>query len=344
MSELQRIHDAFQRALAARERDAVLRLTRAYGEIWRFIRAELEANLARMDAAREKGETVGPSWVWTDMRLRALLAQAEAEIARWAATAAEVAADMQREGVALGLGELEAQMAAQLPAGALGAFDRLSRDALEDVIGFAGDGGPLARLFDELGPQARHRLTRALATGLAVGENPRRVAVEMASRAAGLTLARALTIARTEMLRAYREAAHRGALANRDVLRGWRWAASLSVRTCASCLAMHGTLHTLDERLEDHPNGRCTAVYITKSWGDLGIDGVPETTPDLPDAETWLRSLTEDEQARIMGREAARLWRDGVIPLAAFSERRYDPVWGAIRVQKPLKRILDSYG
>lgn len=327
-------------ALERRERDAVLRLTRAYGDIWKRLKGDLDANLARMEAARAASEPVGPSWVWTDMRLRALLAQVEAEIARWAKSAAGVAEELQREGVMAGLGEVGAQLQAQLPAGVVGTFDRLSRGAVEDLVGFGGDGGPLARLFDELGPLARLEMTRALVAGLGAGENPRKVAADLARKAMGVPLARGLTIARTEMLRAYREAGHRMALANQDVLRGWRWAAALSLRTCGSCVAMHGTWHRLDERLEDHPNGRCSAIYETKPWSELGFEGVPDTRPELPDAEAWLRGLSEADQARVLGNQGAALWRTGQVALHEFTERRDNAVWGAMRTLKPVSRIL----
>jgi len=108
----------------------------------------------------------------------------------------------------------------------------------------------------------------ALTRGLALGLGPE-VIRRLIQQMMGMVLTRALRIARTEMLRAYREAARRNYQANSDVVKGWIWHSALNERTCAACWAMHGTVHRLEERLDDHVGGRCTAVPLTKTWAEL---------------------------------------------------------------------------
>lgn len=342
------VAEAHREALARREQQALAGLIRQYGDIWKALKAELDRLQADHAARIARGDVPSPAWLYQEQRSRALLAQVEAEVSRWAGDVEAATRELQRIGAMSGQQYTQDALAAALQGAALqgaalpgvaASFDALPAPAIEAMVGFLGDGSPLGRLFDRLGPDVRAEWEKALLAGIAAGQNPRRVA-EMVRRATGMGLARATRIARTEMLRAYREASHQTAQANSDVLSGWRWGASLSIRTCASCLAMHGTFHPLDERLEDHPNGRCTQIWQTKTWAELGISGVPDTRPELPDAEPWLRGLPPADQKRILGKRGAALWRDGQVALHEFTERKTDPEWGAMRVQKPLGRIL----
>src|SRR5699024_8554490 len=138
---------------------------------------------------------------------------------------------------------------------------------------------------------------------------------------------RALTIARTEQLDAYRDASRRHNLANRDVLQGWRWIADLSDRTCRSCLAMHGTDHPIQEAGPiDHHQGRCTRVPITKSWADLGVDAdePPDATPNAAD---WFEQQPEQVQRDILTNRGYEAWRAGDYPMSDWSARRSTPGW-----------------
>ena len=60
---------------------------------------------------------------------------------------------------------------------------------------------------------------------------------------------------------------------------------------------MHGTVHSVDEVLNDHHAGRCAAIPIVPLAARLGI---PE--PDLGDAEQWLRSQPESVQQMMLGK------------------------------------------
>lgn len=90
----------------------------------------------------------------------------------------------------------------------------------------------------------------ALLRGVALGANPRATAADMLRRAEGAFnggLSRALVIARTETLDAYRTASALTHEANDHVLAGWMWLADLGPRCCPACWGMHGSVHPLDE-------------------------------------------------------------------------------------------------
>jgi SPP1 gp7 family putative phage head morphogenesis protein len=333
------LQDAYKRKLAAAEREQISRLVKSYGDIWVRAKKDLEQVLAKIAEAQQSGQPVSLAWIYQQERARGLMAQAEREIAQWSRRAEATTMALQRSGIDVGLEEA----ARLLDAATLGGkFVSLPRAAVDEMVGFTADGTPLSQLFDDIGPGTRGEMEHALVVGVGTGQHPTVVA-RMMQRAFALGLSRATLIARTEMLRAWRESSRRTYEANQDVVAGWIWHAEHGPNTCASCLAMDGTIHTVDERLDDHPNGRCAMMPLTRSWNELGFKGVEEVGPPArEDSEDWLRSQPEAVQEKILGRAAAALWRSGKISLSDFSEQVDDPVWGTMRVQRSLKRILEG--
>ena len=130
-------------------------------------------------------------------------------------------------------------------------------------------------------------------------------------------LARALVIARTEQLDAYRAAAQAHHAANRDILQGWQWYAELDHRTCASCISHHGETHPLDEPGPlDHHQGRCTRLPLTKTWNQLGFDDIdePDSAVNEGDGYAWFQSQPETTQRDILGPKRFQAWTDGRYP------------------------------
>ena len=123
----------------------------------------------------------------------------------------------------------------------------------------------------------------------------------------------------TEQLDAYRDSATATQLANRDVLAGWQWVATLSSRTCRSCIAMHGSIHDIDEPGPlDHQQGRCSRAPVTKRWSDINprLAGISEPPGMVQpgDGEAWLRKQSPEVQDKILGKRGAEAWRNGQWP------------------------------
>ena len=171
---------------------------------------------------------------------------------------------------------------------------------------------------------------RELIRGVAAGSNPRVVARRIVARAGdafdgGLT--RAMTIARTEMLDAHRAAAQLGQAEHADLMTGWRWLCDFGPRTCPACLAMHGTLHPIEEAgPDDHPCGRCARLVVVKPWSELGL-AVREPADMFPDARGWYSGLPEADQIKIMGRERRDLLASGRIGWEDLATRRKNTGW-----------------
>lgn len=180
---------------------------------------------------------------------------------------------------------------------------------------------------------AAEAMKQALIGSVMLGTNPRdaaRAMVEAVGGAFNGSLIRAMVIARTEQLDAYRNSAMLFQRNNRDVLVGWQWVADLGGRTCRSCIAMHGSIHDLDEPGPlDHPQGRCSRAPLTKSWKELGFKNVPEPPGTIRegDGERWLTGQPKDVQDKILGKTGSDAWRNGDWPSTDWAELHHNDGW-----------------
>ena len=184
----------------------------------------------------------------------------------------------------------------------------------------------------QLQAEATVQMERELIRAVSIGDNPREAARRMVAAVQGAFaggLTRAMVIARTELLDAYRRAAQTEHNQHRDVLTKWQWVADLSERTCRSCLAMHGSLHDLDEPGPlDHHQGRCSRVPITKTWKELGIDAPePDGRVQPGDGEAWLAKQPERVQREILGDRGYEAWKAGQWPSSQWATRRQSADW-----------------
>lgn len=200
----------------------------------------------------------------------------------------------------------------------------------------------ITSLTRPLAQDADAAMRRELVRGVQVGENPRESARRMVNRVEGAFnggLTRALTIARTETLDAYRQAAAAVQEESRDVLAGWVWLARLDSRGCPACWAMHGTEHPLDEPGPlGHPQCRCSRTPKTMSWRDLGFD-LDEPEDAIPDAEAVFRSLSRDEQLKIMGAVRLGLLDRGAVGWRDLVRRRTNDGWRDDFAVTPVKDL-----
>lgn len=174
------------------------------------------------------------------------------------------------------------------------------------------------------------RMKATLIRGVAVGSHPDVTARLIVSRSEGVFnggLARATNIARTELIDASRGAALASRQANADVVTGWRWHCDAAANTCPSCIAQDGELHPAsDPGPFDHPQGRCTALPVTASWRDLGIDmDEPEDTEGT--ARDWFAKQPESTQLQIMGRKRLDAFNQGKIGWSDMSRTVHNPGW-----------------
>jgi hypothetical protein len=333
--------DRLRAQVLAEESQATSAMLDAYARMWPRLSGRIDALVAKVAKARAEGTRISPAWLFQEERLQALQRELAAEITRFTRTA-EREVILAQNGV-IELAQEHAEELAKLPLGthALAiSWAQLPKKALSDLAGFLSDGSPLRVLLDGFGPQASLAARNALLTGITLGENPLVIAREL-RQALGIPLVRAITIARTEVLRSYRESSRRSYVANSDVVAGWIWHAQLGPRTCSSCWAMSGSFHTLDERLDDHPRGRCVAIPVSRSWAELGFPGIaqPSVQKREQGADVFAH-LPKTQQEAILGPGKYALYRDGEIELEDLIQRDFSTRWGTTRREASISQAL----
>lgn len=327
--------DRFRRQVAANEAAAARRLTEAYGRAYRRIGVNIAALEERIAAAQSVGQRMTPAQARRLMALRSLSEQAADEINRFAVYADTEIANSASGMIQLGLQHSRGYVQAYSPQ-LVARFDMLPVESVETMLGFLADDSPLRDvLVNRLGAAVAGRMADALVDGIATGIGPRQVAA-MARRELGVGLTWALNTARTAQLYSYREASRANYAANRDIVAGWIWYAEIgSTRTCLSCIAKHGSRHSVDEALNDHHSGRCTMLPDVPLARGLGIRG-----PDVETGETWFTKQPEAAQRARMGPGMFDAWKAGAFAFGDVSQTYSDPVYGEMTREASLVGLL----
>ncbi len=323
------IAERHRRELLAGERAAATEMVRYYGATWQRLKVSLDGLLERIEQARKAGARVSPAWLYQEERYRALMAQVETEMAGLARYAESSIVAQQAQAIALAQEHAQQLVLTGLePAQIAVSWTRLPAGAIEEAVGFMRPDSPLHKLLARLPGEAAKDVERELVVGVATGAGPAETARRV-RKALGGNSARALTIARTETLRAYREATHQSYLANAEYLDGWMWVCAKGPRTCAACLAMDGTKHRLNERLDDHPNGRCVMAPLPK-----GIE-----MPKRQTGAEWFEAQEPEVQRRVLGNAGYEAYSKGEVTLQDFVGRKRSRDWGTMRYARSLRVI-----
>ena len=78
---------------------------------------------------------------------------------------------------------------------------------------------------------------------------------------------------------------------------------------------------------EGHQSCRCARLTLTKSWAELGFEGIKEPSPISQDAEAFFGRLSEKQQRRILGDKGYAAWKAGEYPMSAWATRQKNAGW-----------------
>ena len=256
MSDVYALADEQRAGLAVLDRVTAQRMAATYTVLLANAqrdRAALIKKLVIWQAAHPSVDPRGASpsrhWVFQQERYKQLEQQLGASLNIYAGVSAGAISDAQEAAMRM----VQASQPSMI-AGALGGGDRaagalslaiLPEQAINAVVGFASDGTPLHTLLSQRSRDAGAATTATLVDGIAFGRGPRAMATAMDDQLNELHWQN-LRIARTEMMRAYREGQRVNMLQNANVLNGWRWSSAADRRSCAICLGQQGQTYPID--------------------------------------------------------------------------------------------------
>jgi len=320
-------------------------MQRAYKAATKASIDELEALEGRIAEREANGEPPSETILWMRQRIIENIEQLGKNLKKFSIEGAQITADGQLESAILANEATERLVeaaAGKKPANvsvSMG-WTNLPDEALQAFVGMAGDGSPLAVLFDSIPQVTTDAMQMALVQGISLGEGPRTVARRV-RKAADIGRQRAETIARTEMIRASREAQRQLYTENGSVT-GYRRQATQDARVCLACLALSGTLQATDTIMPSHPNCRCVMIPETLSWAEItGDSSIPDTRPKVATGEEILKGLTPLEAQQILGTARYNLYAEG-LPLSDMATVVPNADWGPTTRVLPL-RDLEGY-
>lgn len=237
----------------------------------------------------------------------------------------EVAPTAARLGIASAADDLQ---------GIAATLTRPNRQSIEAILARTSAATNLRAYFAEFARTMTQQAIDTLVVGVVLGKAPDAIVRSMRDTM-NLGRNRLRTMVRTEVMTAHREGKYEFMQSNRRLLKGWIWNAALDARTCQVCWAMNGTLHPLDEMMSSHPNCRCRQTLVPKTLDELraergeaplGVDG-PQIEP-FDSNEAFRRTLTQEQQIKVLGPGKYALWSDGRITLQDLVARTESARWG----------------
>ena len=253
-----------------------------------------------------------------------LVRKAEREMTRFTAYLETVIDRASFEAIRLGLSDSEALIRA---AGITGQLRGIAPNAMREALRYLAEDGKLYKRLQLLTGATVDKVSQAIFEGIGAGWNPRKIAAAIQD-AFGGGLTDALRNTRTVQIKSYQDSARANYIAS-GVVEKWIWYAELDADVCLSCAAMHGTLHDLDETLDDHYNGRCAALPY--------IEGLTEP---IESGQTWFDNLSAAEQAAMMGQSKYDAYKEGKFEFSQLSKEHENDVYGNMRSETPLKDLL----
>lgn len=322
-----------RKQLDAADANTINRMIEAYRTVYKRLSAEIDAFVQRI---AQEANPLTEAQIIRLSQYKTLMLAIQEELKRYGgfleteiSVAAQAALKM---GVNDGVAMIRAQMIASgLPEDVITQIKALNPAALETIVGFLDKNGALYQRLAQSPIYTAEQVAKKIIEGVGLGRNPATIAGEI-NRALGMGLTDALRMMRTVQIYSYREANRASYIANSDVVEGWVWYAELDSETCSSCIAMHGTVHNLDETLNDHHNGRCAMLPLT----------IGSKNPVEVSGEDWFKDLSESEQKSIMGEGKWEAWNDGKFDFSALSQEHADDVYGNMRSETPLKDLINA--
>lgn len=333
-AEIVRVLREQKAALLAREVGTVQAMAARWMGVEQALQGEMLMTALEIQRMKEAGEIVTAGKIAKLERVQSLLAQAQVEHGRYITWLAQMVDGEQEALGAQGLNDARSALEVLRMGGATRVGDPLGRtllpvEAIENMIGLAGDGSPVMDLLRMTYRDAATGLMQALINGIAKGLNPVEVARGMRN-GFGMGYDRALKTARTEILRVYREAS-RKQYEESGIVKGYIRMSARDRRVCMACLMADGTFYPVGTTFEEHVCGRCTLAPVLQGTG----------YPGYVSGKEWFQGLDAGWQKELMGGQYFEAWQRGEYELDSLVKRVDNPVWGAALQVRPLGELVN---
>jgi SPP1 gp7 family putative phage head morphogenesis protein len=315
----------FRETLLELERDLMGELVDAWDRLSLHLEDQAELLARDIEERLEKGEPLTQGRLFQFERYARLLAQAQDASERFNQRAAVTIESAQRDRAQLALDH--SQSLIKTASSVDVSFTRLPLQAVESMIGLAGDGQPLMRLLERNYGRAAAGFSDKLIVGTALGWNPRKTA-RIAAKDLNIPLQGAMTTARTEQMRVYREAS-RMQYQESGVVGAMQRLSAKDTRVCPACLMADGEIIPLGESMAAHVNCRCTVIPL--------LADEPPFEREL--GRGWFLLQDEKTQREILGPGHYDAWKDGAYDLGQLVTRTSDPTWGGSLQVTPLREL-----
>lgn len=186
----------------------------------------------------------------------------------------------------------------------------LNKPAVAAIVN--GGVGQMTSDWARLNGELQDRIRLELAQGVALGENPKKVAKRLHKTLDGamsMGQARSVVISRTVMAAAYDQATldvYRQA-AQEGLVIAWEWLTAEDDRVCVVCSELNGTLHRFDTPTYKHPSCRCTMIAVDpetafkhRNWDDFPYQGSSRIELHTNEAgwTSWRKKKTKTAEER----------------------------------------------
>lgn len=310
---------------------ALLRsLARQWVPSYHYLKKQVDALMAAIQAQRDAGEPVWIGYVHSLERYQSMMEQTRRAIDKYNRAALGRISGAEADAVKIGNANAKKLINIAEPDDPL--WTRINQREGRIISGMLSDTSPLRRLLDKSWGETSRKLDEVLTVGLSTGQGSAWIAQRMMD-AVTIPEKRALLIARTEVNRAYR-AANLETMRESRAVRGYR-RMCYPPTACFACLMMDGEYYDKVEDFSDHPNGKCSAVPVTRHFD-------PINEPGWERGQDWFEKQTPDVQRKIMGPGRYDLWKNEGVNLRDMVYIKPNPLWGGSPAMKTLEELREN--
>lgn len=329
-ADIFQVIEDYRREVNRNELTMLRQLTRLWVPSYKYLKQMVADLTAAIQAQKDKGEPVWIGYVHSLDRYKRMMDQAQHMIWQYNRAAAGQINGAEAEAVDLGTKRGQSLVNIAEPDDPM--WTRVNKRETRITAGMLSALSPLAELLSKSWPETKSGIEQALITGISTGQGSAWIADRM-MEAVAIPQQRALLIARTEVNRVYRQANLETMRESRAV-RGYR-RMCYPPTACFACLMMDGEYYDKAEDFSDHPNGKCSAVPVTKHFD-------PANDPNWERGQDWFARQDEATQRKLMGSGRFDLWKkDGVNPRAMVYIKE-NKTWGGSPAIRSLEELRNA--